>query len=111
ERPLPGRSRRRAGIRLACRAGGRSVAGGRDGRARARGAWAGRPRAGRRRAVDPEPARRGAARLSGGARPVSALDGWLAHFAHGAPVPVVIGTAIVLGLRHASDPDHLVAVT
>jgi high-affinity nickel permease len=29
----------------------------------------------------------------------------------GAPLLVALGIALVLGLRHASDPDHLVAVT
>jgi high-affinity nickel permease len=29
----------------------------------------------------------------------------------GAPLIVALGIALVLGLRHASDPDHLVAVT
>jgi hypothetical protein len=29
----------------------------------------------------------------------------------GAPLLVALGTALVMGLRHASDPDHLVAVT
>ena len=29
----------------------------------------------------------------------------------GAPLVVALGIALLLGLRHASDPDHLVAVT
>ena len=29
----------------------------------------------------------------------------------GAPLLVALGIAFLLGLRHASDPDHLVAVT
>ena len=29
----------------------------------------------------------------------------------GAPLLVALGIAMLLGLRHASDPDHLVAVT
>ena len=29
----------------------------------------------------------------------------------GAPLPVALAIAFVLGLRHAADPDHLVAVT
>jgi energy-converting hydrogenase Eha subunit E len=29
----------------------------------------------------------------------------------GAPLPVALGLAVLLGLRHASDPDHLVAMT
>ncbi len=39
------------------------------------------------------------------------LDQSLAHLAHGAPALLVIVVAVLLGLRHASDPDHLVAVT
>jgi high-affinity nickel permease len=39
------------------------------------------------------------------------LDGWIAHFSDGATVFLVVGVAILLGLRHASDPDHLAAVT
>lgn len=44
-------------------------------------------------------------------RPVEQLDGSLAHLFDGAPLLVALGIAFVLGLRHASDPDHLVAVT
>jgi high-affinity nickel permease len=39
------------------------------------------------------------------------LDGWLTHFSDGATLLIVIGVAILLGLRHATDPDHLAAVT
>ncbi len=39
------------------------------------------------------------------------LDHWLVHFSDGATVLIVIAVAILLGLRHASDPDHLAAVT
>lgn len=39
------------------------------------------------------------------------LDTWLTHFSDGRTLFVVIAVAIVLGLRHASDPDHLAAVT
>ena len=39
------------------------------------------------------------------------LDAWIAHLSDGTTFAVVIGVAIVLGLRHASDPDHLAAVT
>src|SRR3954469_15692521 len=39
------------------------------------------------------------------------LDTWLAHFSDGATLGVVALVAVVLGLRHASDPDHLAAVT
>jgi ABC-type nickel/cobalt efflux system permease component RcnA len=38
------------------------------------------------------------------------LDNWLAHFSDGATLGLVALVAIVLGLRHASDPDHLAAV-
>src|SRR6266550_3723552 len=39
------------------------------------------------------------------------LDTWIAHFSDGATLLVVLVVAIVLGLRHAGDPDHLAAVT
>jgi ABC-type nickel/cobalt efflux system permease component RcnA len=39
------------------------------------------------------------------------LDTWIAHFSDGATLALVAVVAIVLGLRHASDPDHLAAVT
>jgi ABC-type nickel/cobalt efflux system permease component RcnA len=43
--------------------------------------------------------------------PVEHLDTWLTGLFEGAPLVVALGIAFVLGLRHASDPDHLVAVT
>jgi hypothetical protein len=43
--------------------------------------------------------------------PVDELDAWLTGLFDGAPLLVALGIAFVLGLRHASDPDHLVAVT
>jgi len=43
--------------------------------------------------------------------PVEGLDAWLTSLFSGAPLVVALGIAFVLGLRHASDPDHLVAVT
>jgi High-affinity nickel-transport protein len=43
--------------------------------------------------------------------PVEAIDAWLTDLIEGAPLLVALGIAFVLGLRHASDPDHLVAVT
>jgi high-affinity nickel permease len=43
--------------------------------------------------------------------PVEGLDAWLTGLFDGAPLLVALGIAFVLGLRHASDPDHLVAVT
>jgi ABC-type nickel/cobalt efflux system permease component RcnA len=39
------------------------------------------------------------------------LDTWIAHFSDGATLALVAIVAVVLGLRHASDPDHLAAVT
>ena len=43
--------------------------------------------------------------------PIEALDAWLTGLIEGAPLLVALSIAFVLGLRHASDPDHLVAVT
>jgi ABC-type nickel/cobalt efflux system permease component RcnA len=43
--------------------------------------------------------------------PLEGFDGWLTGLTDGAPLLVALGIAFVLGLRHASDPDHLVAVT
>lgn len=42
---------------------------------------------------------------------VEGVDSWLTGLFSGAPLLVALGIALVLGLRHASDPDHLVAVT
>ena len=39
------------------------------------------------------------------------LDDWLVHFSDGMTLAIVVVVAILLGLRHASDPDHLAAVT
>jgi len=39
------------------------------------------------------------------------LDNLLTGLFDGAPLLVALGIAFLLGLRHASDPDHLVAVT
>ena len=39
------------------------------------------------------------------------LDDWLAQLAHGEALVVVLAVALLLGLRHASDPDHLAAVS
>jgi high-affinity nickel permease len=44
-------------------------------------------------------------------KPVENVDAWLTGLFDGAPLLVALGIALVLGLRHASDPDHLVAVT
>ena len=44
-------------------------------------------------------------------QPVEQIDVWLEGLFAGAPLVVALLIALVLGLRHASDPDHLVAVT
>jgi ABC-type nickel/cobalt efflux system permease component RcnA len=44
-------------------------------------------------------------------RPVEELDSLLSGLFDRAPLLVALAIALVLGLRHASDPDHLVAVT
>ena len=44
-------------------------------------------------------------------QPVEQLDVWLTGLFAGASLLVALGIAFLLGLRHASDPDHLVAVT
>jgi hypothetical protein len=43
--------------------------------------------------------------------PVERIDGWLASGLSGTGLIVVMVLAALLGLRHATDPDHLVAVT
>jgi ABC-type nickel/cobalt efflux system permease component RcnA len=42
---------------------------------------------------------------------VFGLDNWIAHLSNGATLLAVSGVAVALGLRHATDPDHLAAVT
>jgi ABC-type nickel/cobalt efflux system permease component RcnA len=42
---------------------------------------------------------------------VFGLDDWIASFSDGTTLLVVVAVAVVLGLRHATDPDHLAAVT
>ena len=43
---------------------------------------------------------------------MAGLDGWLEGFMHGpASLGVILLISALLGLRHASDPDHLAAVT
>ena len=44
-------------------------------------------------------------------QPVEQFDAWLTGLFDGASLLVALGIAFVLGVRHASDPDHLVAVT
>jgi len=39
------------------------------------------------------------------------IDDWLASYSDGAGLVVVVLVAVVLGLRHATDPDHLAAVS
>lgn len=39
------------------------------------------------------------------------LDDYLASFSDGATLGLIVVVAILLGLRHATDPDHLAAVT
>jgi high-affinity nickel permease len=39
------------------------------------------------------------------------LDDRIAGFAHGGSLWIVLVVAVLLGLRHATDPDHLAAVT
>jgi high-affinity nickel permease len=39
------------------------------------------------------------------------MDAWLTELMTGAPLVVALAVAFLLGLRHATDPDHLVAVT
>ncbi len=43
--------------------------------------------------------------------PLEQADAWLTGLLEGAPLLVALAIAFILGLRHASDPDHLVAVT
>jgi ABC-type nickel/cobalt efflux system permease component RcnA len=44
-------------------------------------------------------------------KPFEEIDSLLTGLLDGAPLVVALGIAFLLGLRHASDPDHLVAVT
>ena len=39
------------------------------------------------------------------------LDDWIAGLSDGASVAVVLFVGILLGLRHATDPDHIAAMT
>jgi high-affinity nickel permease len=38
------------------------------------------------------------------------LDEWISHASDGTTLVLVLAVAVLLGLRHATDPDHLVAV-
>lgn len=43
---------------------------------------------------------------------MTSIDGWLEGFMHGSSgIGVILLISLLLGLRHASDPDHLAAVT
>jgi ABC-type nickel/cobalt efflux system permease component RcnA len=42
---------------------------------------------------------------------VFGLDDWIASLSDGASVGVVLLVAVLLGLRHATDPDHIAAMT
>jgi ABC-type nickel/cobalt efflux system permease component RcnA len=42
---------------------------------------------------------------------VFGIDDWLAQLAQGESLALVLLVALLLGLRHASDPDHLAAVS
>jgi hypothetical protein len=39
------------------------------------------------------------------------IDDWIAGLSDGGSIAVVVAVAVLLGLRHATDPDHLAAVT
>src|SRR5206468_9396402 len=43
--------------------------------------------------------------------PMFGLDQWVVHFSDGTTLLIVLVVAVLLGLRHASDPDNLTAVT
>jgi len=38
------------------------------------------------------------------------LDDWIAGMSEGASIGVVLFVAVLLGLRHATDPDHIAAI-
>jgi high-affinity nickel permease len=42
---------------------------------------------------------------------MGALDDWIAGLGQGGSIGVVLLVAVLLGLRHATDPDHLTAVS
>lgn len=39
------------------------------------------------------------------------LDDWIANLSNGTTLWLTVAVAVLLGLRHATDPDHLAAVT
>jgi len=39
------------------------------------------------------------------------LDDWISSFSDGTTLLIIVVVAVILGLRHATDPDHLAAVT
>jgi high-affinity nickel permease len=39
------------------------------------------------------------------------LDDWIAGVSDGRSLWIVVLIAVILGVRHASDPDHLATVT
>ena len=39
------------------------------------------------------------------------LDDWIAGLSDGGSIALVVAVAVLLGLRHATDPDHIAAVT
>ena len=43
--------------------------------------------------------------------PIEQLDAWIEALFSGASIWVALLVALLLGLRHATDPDHMVAVT
>jgi ABC-type nickel/cobalt efflux system permease component RcnA len=42
---------------------------------------------------------------------VTTIDHWIAGLGHGGGIAIALITALLLGLRHATDPDHLTAVS
>ena len=42
---------------------------------------------------------------------MTSIDHWLAGLGHGGGAAIALLTALLLGLRHATDPDHLTAVS
>ncbi len=54
---------------------------------------------------------RGRSRPAGGRRLMFGLDEQLSHVGGGGSLLVVLAVALLLGLRHATDPDHLAAVS